>query len=124
MHLSLAPTLIALSLLSSTTDSFSPRSLVGTGQTSRRLEESESLSSLFVSVSDSIVGDGTLPQKTTVAAVPKVAQRWRKSTKQLATLGPSSSDKEMIEKVSEWRRCLCVVVFFLSSNRERVARWG
>lgn len=36
---------------------------------------------------------------TTVAAVPKLAQRWRKSTKQLATLGPASSDKEMIEKL-------------------------
>jgi pyruvate kinase len=34
---------------------------------------------------------------TTVAAVPKIAQRWRKSTKQLATLGPASSTKEMIE---------------------------
>jgi pyruvate kinase len=34
---------------------------------------------------------------TTVAAVPKMAQRWRKSTKQLATLGPASSSKEMIE---------------------------
>lgn len=34
---------------------------------------------------------------TTVAAVPKVAQRWRKSTKQLVTLGPASSTKEMIE---------------------------
>ncbi len=36
---------------------------------------------------------------TTVAAVPKLAQRWRKSTKQLATLGPASSSKEMIEKL-------------------------
>lgn len=36
---------------------------------------------------------------TTVAAVPKMAQRWRKSTKQLATLGPASSSKEMIEKL-------------------------
>lgn len=37
------------------------------------------------------------PQETTVAAVPKVAQRWRKSTKQLITLGPASSSREMIE---------------------------
>jgi pyruvate kinase len=37
--------------------------------------------------------------KTTVAAVPKVAQRWRKSTKQVITLGPASSDLEMIEKL-------------------------
>lgn len=35
----------------------------------------------------------------TVAAVPKLAQRWRKSTKQLATLGPASSSFEMIEKL-------------------------
>ena len=40
-----------------------------------------------------------LPQETTVAAVPKVAQRWRKSTKQLVTLGPASSSREMIEKL-------------------------
>lgn len=37
------------------------------------------------------------PQETTVAAVPKMAQRWRKKTKQLTTLGPASSSKEMIE---------------------------
>jgi hypothetical protein len=43
----------------------------------------------------------TVPIKpvTTVAAVPKMAQRWRKSTKQLATLGPASSNMEMIEKL-------------------------
>ncbi len=40
-----------------------------------------------------------MPKTTTVAAVPKLAQRWRKSTKQLATLGPASSTKEMIEKL-------------------------
>mmetsp|Transcript_26236 Transcript_26236/g.40759 ORF Transcript_26236/g.40759 Transcript_26236/m.40759 type:complete len:586 (+) Transcript_26236:137-1894(+) len=34
---------------------------------------------------------------TTVASIPKFAQRWRKSTKQLATLGPASSTLEMIE---------------------------
>lgn len=34
-----------------------------------------------------------------MAAVPKVAQRWRKSTKQVVTLGPASSNKEMIEKL-------------------------
>lgn len=41
----------------------------------------------------------TQASTTTVAAVPKLAQRWRKSTKQLATLGPASSTKEMIEKL-------------------------
>lgn len=39
------------------------------------------------------------PQSTTVVAPPKVAQRWRKSTKQVITLGPASSTKEMIEKL-------------------------
>lgn len=39
------------------------------------------------------------PEAPTVAAVPKVAQRWRKSTKQLITLGPASSSLEMIEKL-------------------------
>jgi len=34
---------------------------------------------------------------TTIAAIPKFAQRWRKRTKQLATLGPASSTFEMIE---------------------------
>jgi pyruvate kinase len=41
----------------------------------------------------------TTSSTTTVAAVPKLAQRWRKSTKQLATLGPASSSFEMIEKL-------------------------
>jgi len=36
-------------------------------------------------------------QATSVAAIPKFAQRWRKRTKQLATLGPASSTLEMIE---------------------------
>lgn len=35
----------------------------------------------------------------TVAVAPKIAQRWRKSTKQVATLGPASSNKDMIEKL-------------------------
>ena len=37
--------------------------------------------------------------KKSVASAPKIAQRWRKSTKQLATLGPASSDRETIEKL-------------------------
>lgn len=36
-------------------------------------------------------------QQTSVAAIPKFAQRWRKRTKQLATLGPASDSLEMIE---------------------------
>jgi hypothetical protein len=47
-----------------------------------------------------------MPKETTVAAVPKMAQRWRKSTKQLTTLGPASSNKEMIEKILGGCRCL------------------
>jgi hypothetical protein len=35
----------------------------------------------------------------TVAQAPKIAQRWRKSTKQVITLGPASSNREMIEKL-------------------------
>jgi Pyruvate kinase, barrel domain len=42
-------------------------------------------------------GAAAATMETTVAAVPKVAQRWRKSTKQVATLGPASSTVEMIE---------------------------
>mmetsp|Transcript_24583 Transcript_24583/g.46203 ORF Transcript_24583/g.46203 Transcript_24583/m.46203 type:complete len:581 (-) Transcript_24583:73-1815(-) len=34
-----------------------------------------------------------------IAQPPKLVQRWRKSTKQLATLGPASNTKEMIEKL-------------------------
>lgn len=40
-----------------------------------------------------------LPKQTSIATAPMVAQRWRKSTKQVATLGPASSTKEMIEKL-------------------------
>jgi len=65
-------------------------------------------SSLFATTTDALAESSEVgfkdPQfvpvkKTTVAAVPKLAQRWRKSTKQLATLGPASSSKEMIEKL-------------------------
>ena len=40
------------------------------------------------------------PQATAAASgTDKTAQRWRKKTKQLATLGPASCDFEMIEKL-------------------------
>lgn len=42
---------------------------------------------------------GTAAATLSVASAPAVAQRWRKSTKQVATLGPASSSKEMIEKL-------------------------
>jgi pyruvate kinase len=41
----------------------------------------------------------SLSRETTVAAAPKIAQRWRKSTKQVITLGPASDNREMIEKL-------------------------
>lgn len=41
--------------------------------------------------------ESTSSSETTVAATPKIAQRWRKSTKQVATLGPASESVEMIE---------------------------
>lgn len=41
----------------------------------------------------------SFPKAATVATAPIIAQRWRKSTKQVATLGPASSSKEMIEKL-------------------------
>jgi pyruvate kinase len=46
-------------------------------------------------------GDTTtaMPFETSVAGAPKVAQRWRKSTKQVITLGPASESMEMIEKL-------------------------
>eukprot|EP00571_Detonula_confervacea_P010807 CAMPEP_0172300572 /NCGR_PEP_ID=MMETSP1058-20130122/2633_1 /TAXON_ID=83371 /ORGANISM="Detonula confervacea, Strain CCMP 353" /LENGTH=589 /DNA_ID=CAMNT_0013010391 /DNA_START=38 /DNA_END=1803 /DNA_ORIENTATION=+ len=48
---------------------------------------------------DAVAATPTKPveRQTSIAAVPKVAQRWRKRTKQLATLGPASSTFEMIE---------------------------
>jgi Pyruvate kinase, barrel domain len=42
-------------------------------------------------------GVATATKETTVAVAPKISQRWRKSTKQVATLGPASSTVEMIE---------------------------
>ena len=61
--------------------------------------------------------------ETTVAAAPKVAQRWRKSTKQLVTLGPASSSLE-VRSTMEMETCLwwevalshaCFVGFFCYS---------
>jgi pyruvate kinase len=57
---------------------------------------SKSALNVVTDVTDGVVAT---PKETTVAAVPKVAQRWRKSTKQLVTLGPASSSREMIEKL-------------------------
>ncbi|KAL3784366.1 hypothetical protein ACHAW5_005389 [Stephanodiscus triporus] len=65
---------------------------------SRRLNTSPSaLASTTVGAKDVVAPSKPLAQQTTVATAPKLAQRWRKRTKQLATLGPASSSLEMIE---------------------------
>jgi len=95
--------LATVSSLISPTESFAPRSIVvdrsaiSDNEAQKSFYSVERMGPLCVSLTDSVTG--TQPQETTVAAVPKVAQRWKKSTKQLATLGPSSGDKEMIEKL-------------------------
>lgn len=45
------------------------------------------------------VAANTAPPAAEVLGTDKVTQRWRKKTKQLATLGPASCDFEMIEKL-------------------------
>jgi pyruvate kinase len=65
-------------------------------------QKQQSNTAVFASVATSGASNmvsSTLPRDATVATVPSVAQRWRKSTKQVATLGPASSNKEMIEKL-------------------------
>ncbi|KAL7426000.1 hypothetical protein ACHAXM_000260 [Skeletonema potamos] len=60
-----------------------------------RQSSSSSPTSLKSTVAPSIPTEAA--SETTIASIPKFAQRWRKSTKQLATLGPASSSPEMIE---------------------------
>jgi len=57
------------------------------------------LSELFMASTFEKNSKTTKQAERTVATIPKLSQRWRKSTKQVATLGPASSDKEMIEKL-------------------------
>ena len=85
-------------------DAFSPQNYLST--VSSRNGNGWVASSLFATVEGEPstkkrgeLVDANKITSTTVAAVPKLAQRWRKSTKQLATLGPASSSKEMIEKL-------------------------
>jgi pyruvate kinase len=89
---------LILTLSAATTASaFSPPAFLSKSSISidRITSTSSSSSALFAST---VVPTSTsLPQSAAVAAVPKVAQRWRKSTKQVITLGPASSSKEMIE---------------------------
>ncbi|GMI14454.1 hypothetical protein TrLO_g2446 [Triparma laevis f. longispina] len=58
---------------------------------------SRPLTSLKVMNADRAEVETTTPPG--IAQPPKLVQRWRKSTKQLATLGPASNTKEMIEKL-------------------------
>uniref|UniRef100_A0A7S0BZU2 Pyruvate kinase n=1 Tax=Proboscia inermis TaxID=420281 RepID=A0A7S0BZU2_9STRA len=60
--------------------------------------DAQSSSQLYMSTISSSSTTKT-KKETTIAAVPKLGQRWRKSTKQVATLGPASDSKEMIEKL-------------------------
>lgn len=86
---------------SSTTWAFSPN-LLGKRTASNGICHGSTTPTALSVVSDTDTFNPSfapIAQETTVAAVPKMAQRWRKSTKQLATLGPASSTKEMIEKL-------------------------
>ena len=80
----------AAAFLASQSEAFAPASL-GVKRTSSFLQSS-------------LAPNGVAATKAemTVAAAPKVAQRWRKSTKQLVTLGPASSNFEV-------RPCTCIV---------------
>lgn len=75
--------------LAAPADSFVPRAVFNTKQST--------ISTPLFSTAEKPTAPAAV--ETTVAAVPKVAQRWRKSTKQLSTLGPASSNREMIEKL-------------------------
>ncbi|KAL3904456.1 MAG: hypothetical protein SGILL_010061 [Bacillariaceae sp.] len=83
----LAAALTAVACLAPPAESFVPRAISNTNHQA-------TTTTLF-----STTEKPAATVETTVAAVPKVAQRWRKSTKQLSTLGPASSNREMIEKL-------------------------
>jgi len=74
----------------------------GTTRTSSSSPIINSNAARFMSVVPDQDARSTVPSSLptpTVATAPMVAQRWRKSTKQVATLGPASSSREMIEKL-------------------------
>ncbi|KAL7453074.1 hypothetical protein ACHAWC_004762 [Mediolabrus comicus] len=81
-------TIAVLSALAGSSSAFAPQRSVVRMSMSR---SSTSLKSTATPSKEATSAD------TTVASIPKFAQRWRKSTKQLATLGPASSSFEMIE---------------------------
>ena len=87
-------TVFAAFALFQASDAFVPRTLP-TDLAVRSLDCALRVVTDVDGVQDSL--SGSPKQETTVAAVPKVAQRWRKSTKQLVTLGPASSSRAMIE---------------------------
>ena len=86
---------IALAALSVATTAFAPASLL-TSKSSLKLSASVVNGDAYSYTYNPNNNQNLQP---TVAAVPKVAQRWRKSTKQVVTLGPASSSVEMIEKL-------------------------
>uniref|UniRef100_A0A7S2KH49 Pyruvate kinase n=1 Tax=Leptocylindrus danicus TaxID=163516 RepID=A0A7S2KH49_9STRA len=101
-------TLIALLLTSSSTDAFTFVSKQEVAASSRSSSFGTRMGLNMVASYPNTLGANTTDTTSvfqaessspTVAAVPKLAQRWRKSTKQLATLGPASSSFEMIEKL-------------------------
>jgi pyruvate kinase len=96
MRLSSALLVLSLGLIQSS-DSFVPRGLPTFGVRSGASTQVGSSVSKVWEDATSSVGSIPAPKEATVAAIPKVAQRWRKSTKQLITLGPASSSLEMIE---------------------------
>lgn len=104
-----APFLACVAIFLVSVSSFSPQ------LSSRSFTKFADRKRLFSNVSHGLSMSATLPVRsaemndegskeestipTVVATVPKLSQRWRKSTKQVATLGPASSSKEMIEKL-------------------------
>lgn len=80
-------------------DAFVPHSLQQQKYSSTSSENAVVLYSTSVSDLEGATNGAVGASKKSVASAPKIAQRWRKSTKQLATLGPASSDRVMIEKL-------------------------
>lgn len=91
----------------SATSAFSPLATINTQRSTLRHTDVRTTTSLYATIANNtdllspnyVSTQARVASTTTVAAVPKMAQRWRKSTKQLATLGPASSTKEQIEKL-------------------------
>ena len=81
----------------SSVDCFSPSIIRSLRTGPSALPSTTADAAAAVSVTQEDVPSVPLEQRTSVAAIPKFAQRWRKRTKQLATLGPASSSFEMIE---------------------------